>query len=77
MSLIHLFSSTGNRLANSIPQSNSTLLQYLPPKFSNSFYLSPVSEIDIVDEISILGENKATRPFSIPIKILKLLKVLI
>ena len=62
------FCAIGNRLANSIPQSNSTPQQYLPPKLGNSFYLSPVSEIEIADEISILDESKATGPFSIPIK---------
>ena len=67
----------GYCLANNICQNNTTPLQYLPPKLDNSFYLFPVSESEIVDEISTLNESKATGPFSIPTKILKLLKFFI
>ncbi len=71
------FCNIGYCLANNIRQSNTTPLQYLPPKLDNSFYLFPVSESEIVDEISTLNESKATGPFSIPTKILKFLKFLI
>jgi hypothetical protein len=60
------FCNIGYCLANSIRQSNTTPWQYLPPKLDNYFYLFPVSESEIVDEISTLNESKATGPFSIP-----------
>ncbi len=71
------FCNIGYCLANNICQSNTTPLQYLPPKLDNSFYLFPVPESEIVDEISTLNESKATGPFSISTKILKFLKFFI
>ena len=71
------FVNIGSSLANSIPQNDINPMEFLPPKLSKCFYLFPVSNLEIVEEIFNLNENKATGPFSIPTRILKLLKVLI
>ena len=64
------FSNIGNRLAKSIPEE----LIYLPVPPSSSFYLSFVTSSEIEDEINNIKSWKATGPFSIPTKLLKLLK---
>ena len=56
MNLMYFFFNNGERLANSIRQSDTTPLQYLSPSLDNSFYRFPVSESEIVDEISSLDE---------------------
>ena len=43
----------------------------------DSFFLSPISECEIEDEISKLKPGKASGPFSIPIKALQTLKRLL
>ena len=49
-------------------------LSYLPPQKPNSFYLLPVTSNEIEEVISTLNIKKACGPFSIPTKLLKLLK---
>ena len=49
-------------------------LSYLPPQKPNSFYLLPVTSNEIEEVISTLNTKKACGPFSIPAKLLKLLK---
>ena len=71
----YFFSNIGNKLAKSIPEvPNISPLDYLPVPPSSSFYLSFVTSSEIEDEIDNINSRKATGPFSIPTKLLKLLK---
>ena len=71
----NFFSNIGNKLAKSIPEvPNISPLDYLPVPPSSSFYLSSVTSSGIEDEIDNINSRKATGPFSIPTKLLKLLK---
>ena len=72
------FANIGNKLANEIPSAHVSPSSYLPPfPQTVSFFLFPTCSSEIEEEISNLNVNKASGPFSIPIKILKLLKELI
>ena len=68
------FANIGSKLANSIPPVSKSPLSYLPPQKPNSFYLLPVTSNEIEQVISTLDIKKACGPFSIPTKLLKLLK---
>jgi hypothetical protein len=71
------FSNVGNILAAKIPTVQTPSLQYLTDCPSSSFFLSPVTYVEIEDEISKLRIEKATGPFSIPVTALKILKTFI
>ena len=68
------FVNIGGKLANSIPPATKSPLSYLPPQKPNTFYLLPVTSNEIEEVISTLNTKKACGPFSIPAKLLKLLK---
>ena len=67
------FSNIDKNLANDIPSTSKSPIDYLGASQANTFFLFPVTSKEI--EISNLNETKATGPFSIPTKLLKLLKV--
>ena len=71
------FSNIGNNLATSVPSKNKTALEFMPPNQFNSLYLYPTTPEEIAEEIGKLNPSKATGPYSIPVKILKLLKGLV
>ena len=64
-------------IKSSIPDAEATPGQFLKPQTHNSFFLLPTSTEEIEEEISNLNVSKATGPFSIPTKILKLVKTVI
>lgn len=69
------FATIGSRLATEIPSCGAFAHKlYLDNPSSSSFFLSPVTNIEIIDIISTLNSNKATGPYSIPIVLLKILK---
>jgi len=68
------FAKIGSNLADKIPAVNTNPLSYLSTPLQNSFFLSPVTDKEIEDEINCLNASKSTGPFSIPVYILKLLK---
>ena len=72
------YANTGIKLANENPSADVSPSSYLPPfPQTVSFFLFPTCSSKIEEEISNLNVNKASGPFSIPTKILKLLKELI
>ena len=73
------FANIRNKLvANEIPSAYVSPSSYLSPfPQTVSFFLFPTCSSEIEEEISNLNVNKASGPFSIPTKILKLLKELI
>ena len=52
-------------------------VDYLPTPVPSSMYLFPVESSEIEDEISNLKISKACGPFSVPVKLLKLIKNII
>ena len=72
------FATIGSRLATEIPSCGAFAhKRYLDNPSSSSFFLSPVTNIEIIDIISTLNSNKATGPYSIPVVLLKILKIYI
>ena len=67
------FSSIGSSLASAIPSTQNSFTSYLSDSISNAFFITPVTQSEIQNEISKLNQNKAVGPFSIPVNILKLL----
>lgn len=73
--LCEYFSNIGKQFADTIPNVDKSPLDYMAS--SESFCFFPVTSQEIVDEISKLMSGKATGPFSIPVKILKIIKYVI
>ena len=71
------FANIGHSLALKIPSVNTSSMTFMPPKQDNSIYVDPTSSKEIEKEIDKLASIKATGPYSIPTKILKLIKYLI
>ena len=68
------FSNVGSSIANNIPIVNTTFQEYLSRPATQSFQLFPTTTFEIEEEISNFNNSKATGPFSIPTKLLKMLK---
>ena len=67
------FSTIGPSLAANIPYVNMSFYNFLSTSGSpqlNSFYLSPTNPVEIEQVIGNLNPNKATGPYSIPIKLI-------
>ena len=73
------FANVGSNLANAIPVVNTSFEEFLRLCKSpcSSFVLFPVTTHEIEDEISNLNPSKSTGPYSLPTKILKILKSLL
>ena len=61
-------------VCSEIPRSKKSPIDYLGCRNPNSIYLNPIIHNEIDDIISSLQNGKSTRPFSIPVKLLKVLK---
>ena len=68
------FANIGPNVAKTIPAANTTPLRYMPNPLCNSFALFPVTPHEIIDEINNLDPSKSVGPFSVPIKLLKIIK---
>ena len=75
--LNNFFASVGNKIAASVPDSNTSPHSYLPERLSKSFYFPPLSMKEIEEEISKLSCLKATGTYSIPSNMLITLQSLI
>ena len=61
------------KLAQTIPHVNKSYIAYLTRPQCTSFYINPTTTKEIEEEISKLNTNKASGPYSIPVKLLKIL----
>ncbi len=68
------FTNIGSNVAKSKPLVNTTPFQYMPNTLCNSFVLFPITPHEIIDEINNLDLSKSVGPFSVPIKLLKIIK---
>jgi len=73
----NFFTNIGNRLAQDIPTVDKSPRSFMRNFTSNSFYLQQVTAKEISEEIEKLNPSKSTGPYSIPTKILVLIKDLI
>ena len=73
----YFFANIGQKLASSIPPVNISPMTSMPPMQEDSIYLSPITKLEIEEEISHLNSTKYTGPFSIPTKILKIIKCIV
>ena len=62
-----------NEITKTIPLTPKSPLDYLTKRVSNSLFLTPVTEIEVKDIISILNPSKSVGPNSIPVKLLKVI----
>ena len=62
---------------SSVTPANVSPMTFMPPSQEDSICLSPTTKLEIEEEINHLNSTKATGPFSIPTKILKLIKCII
>ena len=68
------FSNIGNKLAATIPNTNISPLSFMDSAQTSSFFLDAVSTYEIKQEIDQINSSKSFGPFSIPVKLLKILK---
>lgn len=72
------FANIGENLARAIPSTTQSAAQFLKPNsYYDSFFLFPTTSSEIEAEITKLNPSKASGPFSIPTKILQLVKHII
>ena len=71
------FANIGNKLAESIPASNESFRSFLSLSITESFFIFPTSPEEIQKEIELLNTRKSIGLFSIPVKLLKMLKHLL
>ena len=71
------FANIGNNMAKSVPSANTSPHSYMPRRHNKSSYFFSTSSKEIEEEISKLNTSKASGPYSIPTKILKLLQCII
>ena len=69
------FTNIGTKFAESIPVVNSSYKKFLRRPLCNSFMLFPADCSEIENEIEKLKLGKSTGPFSIPINLLKTIKM--
>ena len=68
------FVNVGSELDKEIPRATVDYTNFMGSPNSNNFFLYPTCASEIEDEINLLANNKASGFFSIPMKILKLVK---
>ncbi len=71
------FSNIGSNIANTIPTVDISFEKFLNNSLCHSFFLSPVTTLEVEEEITNLNLSKSVGPFSIPTKLIKILKCLL
>ena len=69
----HVFVNTANKINEKTSITRKSPLDFLTQRSSNSFFVSPVTPIEIQNVIKSFKSGKAVGPFGIPISLLKLL----
>ena len=69
------FVNGANSVTENVPKSQKSAVDYLRNKNSTSIFLSPVTHKEIEDIISILDSTNSIGPFSIPINLVKVIKL--
>ena len=64
-------------MATYVPSVSNSAMSYLPPAQIHSLFVTPTTRAEIEHEIRNLKPSKTTGPYSIPIKILKILGCLV
>ena len=70
----NFFVNVSNQVCSGIPRTRKSPLDYLKERNPHSFYMKPIIHTEIEDIISPFKISKSTGPFSVPVKLLKLLK---
>ena len=73
----NFFTSVGTNLAQEIPAFNDSPFSFVGNPQANNFFIRHVTSEEISEEISKLNPSKSIGPYSIPIKILTIIKDLI
>ena len=68
-----LFVNVSNQVCSEIPRTKKSPLDYLMKRNSSSFFIKPVTYIEIEEIISSFRNDKPTGPYTIPVKLLKIL----
>ena len=71
------FSSVGSNLAHALPKASFSNSTNSIPSICSSMYIKPVYIEDIINEINQLDTNKCDDTYDIPVKLIKLSKVII
>ena len=69
----NFFVDVPDQVCSEIPRTKKSPLDYLKQRTTDSIFLQPTIYTEIEDIISCLQNGKSTGPFSIPVKVLKLL----
>ena len=69
------FTNIAQEIRSLIPFSHTPFDSFLTNSNHNSLFLSPTTSMEVYDCISLLSNNKSYGPFSIPVRILKLVKM--
>ena len=67
------FVNVSNQVCSEISRTKKSPLDYLKNRNTNSFFVRPITHNEIEDIILSLKNGESTGPFSIPVKLLKLL----
>ena len=69
------FTNVLHQVCSEIPRTKKSPLDHLNNRANNSFFILPITHNEIEDIITSFKNGKSTGPFSIPIKLLKLIKI--
>ena len=69
----NFFVNVSNQVCSEIPWTKKSPLDYLMKRNSSFFFIKPITHIEIDEIISFFRNGKSTGPYSIPVKLLKIL----
>ena len=69
----NFFVNVSNQVCSEIPRTKKSPLDYLTKINSSFFFIKPITHIEIEEIISSFRNGKSTGPYSIPVKLLRLL----
>ena len=69
----NFFVNVSNQVCSEIPWTKKSPLDYLMKRNPSSFFIKPVTHIEIEETISSFRNSKSTGPYSVPVKRLKIL----